>query len=442
MITYYKLILMQSKDKSITNLKKCKICGNTNLKKVLQLNEQYISATFVKSNANNKLTEIKTPLTLVLCSKDDNQNNCGLLQLYEITEPDLLYREYFYRSATSDTMRKDLKNVVDTVISIAKPENNDVIVDIGSNDCTLLNLYEENFSLVGFEPARNIKFIDEGKKIKIFPNYFNSNDYLKNFKKKAKVITSCAMFYDLSEPIQFVKNVEEILDDNGVWCVQISYLVSMLKYNNFYDICHEHLSYYSIESFERLIKKNKLKLFYAQTNAVNGGSVRLFVCKNSCNIYDLLKYSSELSELKKEERKYNLNDEKTYAEFEKSISQIKNKTNMFVDKINNSNQKVLALGASTKGNVLLQHFGLDKKKIPFISEKNPEKVGLKCLGSDIELISEEKARSLNPKAFIVLPWNFKDEIVKRENEYINNGGELMFPMPYPHVINKKGETKL
>ena len=211
---------------------------------------------------------------------------------------------------------------------------------------------------------------------------------------------------------------------------------------DFYDICHEHLSYYSIESFERLIKKNKLKLFYAQTNAVNGGSVRLFVCKNSCNIYDLLKYSSELSELKKEERKYNLNDEKTYAEFEKSISQIKNKTNMFVDKINNSNQKVLALGASTKGNVLLQHFGLDKKKIPFISEKNPEKVGLKCLGSDIELISEEKARSLNPKAFIVLPWNFKDEIVKRENEYINNGGELMFPMPYPHVINKKGETKL
>ena len=115
---------------------------------------------------------------------------------------------------------------------------------------------------------------------------------------------------------------------------------------------------------------------------------------------------------------------------------------IFVDKIIKSNQKVLALGASTKGNVLLQHFGLDKNKIPFISEKNPEKVGLKCLGSDIELISEEKARSLNPKAFIVLPWNFKDEIVKRESDYINDGGELMFPMPYPHVVNKKGETKL
>ncbi len=433
---------MQSKDNSITHLKKCKICGNTNLKKVLQLNEQYISATFVKSNLNNELTKIKTPLTLVLCSKDKNENNCGLLQLSEITEPDLLYREYFYRSATSDTMRNDLKNVVETTSSIVKLENNDMIVDIGSNDCTLLNFYGKKFNLVGFEPARNIKFIDKGNNIKIFPDYFNSNVYLKNFKKKAKAITSCAMFYDLSDPNKFVKNIEEILDDNGVWCVQISYLVSMLKYNNFYDICHEHLSYYSIESFERLLKKNKLKCFYAQTNAVNGGSIRLFVCKSSCNIYDLTKYTSELKKLKKEEEKYNLNDEKTYIEFQKNITKIKNITNMFVDKINGSNQKVLALGASTKGNILLQHFGLDKKKIPFISERNPEKVGLKCLGSDIELISEEKAREINPKAFVVLPWNFKDEIVKRESEYINNGGELMFPMPYPHVVSKKGEKKL
>ncbi len=433
---------MQSKDKSITHLKKCKICGNTNLKKVLQLNEQYISATFVKSNENNELTKIKTPLTLVLCSKNKNESNCGLLQLSEITEPDLLYREYFYRSATSETMRKDLKDVVDTVKSIVKPQSKDIIVDIGANDCTLLNFYEEDYTLVGFEPARNIKFIDEGKRIKIFPNYFNSNDYLKNFKKKAKVITSCAMFYDLSDPNQFVQNIEEILDNNGVWCVQISYLVSMLKYNNFYDICHEHLSYYSIESFEKLIKKNNLKCFFAQTNAVNGGSIRLFVCKNNCNIYDDPKYKNEFEKLREEENKYNLNEEKTYTEFQKSITKIKNKTNMFVDKINSSNQKVYALGASTKGNILLQHFGLDKKRIPFISERNPEKVGLKCLGSDIELISEEKARSLNPKAFIVLPWNFKEEIVRRESNYINNGGELMFPMPYPHIVNKKGETKL
>jgi len=433
---------MLSKNKNITYLKECKICGNTNLKEVLQLNEQYISATFVKSNVDNNLTEIKTPLTLVLCSREDNSNNCGLLQLLEITEPDLLYRQYFYRSATNDTMRTDLKDVVENVTKIVKPQSGDIIIDTGSNDCTLLNFYDKQLSLVGYEPAKNIKYIDEGKNIKIFSDYFNSDQFKKNFKHKAKIITSCAMFYDLVDPKKFTKDIEEILDDNGVWCVQISYLASMLRYNNFYDICHEHLSYYSINSFEYLLDKLNLKCFYAQTNAVNGGSIRLYVCKKSCNKYDIPEFTESLKKLKVEEEKYNLRSEKTFIDFQKNITEIKNKTNIFVDKILKSNQKVLALGASTKGNILLQHFGLDKSKIPFISERNPEKVGLKCLGSDIELVSEDKARSLNPKAFLVLPWNFKEEIVKRERKYLDEGGELMFPMPYPHVVSKKGEVKL
>jgi len=206
---------MHSKNKSITHLKKCKICNNTNLERVLQLNEQYISATFVKSNLNNDLTKIKTPLTLVLCAKKENEKNCGLLQLLEITEPDLLYREYFYRSSTSNTMKIDLEDVVNSIKDIVNLNSGDVIVDTGSNDCTLLNFYEKNLTLVGFEPARNINYIDKGKNIKIFQNYFNSNEYKQIFKNKAKVITSCAMFYDLAEPKEFVKNIVEILNDDG-----------------------------------------------------------------------------------------------------------------------------------------------------------------------------------------------------------------------------------
>ena len=151
---------MQTQIENISFLKKCKICGNTNLKNVLFINEQYISATFVKTNKDDNLTKIRTPLTLVLCSQNEKQDNCGLLQLLEITEPDLLYRQYFYRSATNDTMRKDLKDVVDKVNEIVNIQNNDIVVDIGSNDCTLLNFYKNNLQLVGFEPAQNIKFID------------------------------------------------------------------------------------------------------------------------------------------------------------------------------------------------------------------------------------------------------------------------------------------
>ena len=429
-------------NQNISKQKQCKLCGNSDLKEVIKIDEQYISATFVKSNENNALTKIKTPLTLILCDKSENQNNCGLLQLLEITEPDLLYKQYFYRSATNDTMRIDLKQVVEQSLSIASPKPKDSIIDIGSNDCTLLNFYNGDFNLVGFEPAENIKYIDNNKNIKIFQNYFNAEDFNKNFKTKAKIITSCAMFYDLADPIKFVADIERVMDDDGIWCCQISYLTSMIKFNNFYDICHEHLSYYSIKSFEYLLKKLNLKLFYAETNAVNGGSIRLFVCKNECKKYDNHKFLNSLAVLKDEEKKYNLEEIDTFKNYQKIITNIKDKTNKFVDEIINSNKKVLALGASTKGNILLQHFGLNKNRIPFISERNPNKVGLKCLGSDIELISEEKARKINPEAFIVLPWNFKDEIVNREKEYINNGGQLMFAMPYPHVVTKKGEIKL
>ena len=424
-------------------LDKCKVCGNQDLIKVLTLDEQYLSPTFVLSNKNNELAEIKTPLTLVLCDKNKNKNNCGLLQLKEITEPDYLYKEYFYRTATNDTMRKDLRELVEQVLEISNPESEDIVVDIGANDCTMLNFYEEKFNLVGFEPARNIKFVDNGKKIKLINNYFNSKNFKDIFaNKKAKVITSCAMFYDLENPIQFVNDIEEILDDEGIWCCQISYLDSMIRYNNFYDICHEHLSYYSLESFEYLINKQGLKLFYAETNEVNGGSVRLYICKKNSKKYDKEVFSKKLNDLRKKEKMLNLTSVETYLDFENIVNDLKSKTIKFVDKIIKNKKKVLALGASTKGNIILQHFGLTKDKIPYISERNPEKVGLKCLGSDIELISEEKAREINPEAFIVLPWNFKKEIVKRERKYLDDGGKLMFVMPFPHVVTKDGEIKL
>lgn len=179
-----------------------------------------------------------------------------------------------------------------------------------------------------------------------------------------------------------------------------------------------------------------------ETNSVNGGSVRLYVCKKNSNKYDKTNFIKKIDELKKEEKKLELTNSKTFFDFEKTINKLKSKTVKFVNEIHKKNKAVLALGASTKGNIVLQHFGLTKEKIPYISERNPDKVGLRCLGSDIELISEEKARTINPAAFIVLPWNFKREIVEREKKYLDNGGKLMFVMPYPHVVTKSGEIKL
>jgi len=433
---------MLSTNNKISYLESCKICGNKKLKKVLKLNEQYISATFVKSNVGNDLKKIKTHLNLSLCVQDGNLNNCGHLQLNEIINPDILYRNYFYRSSTNDTMKKDLKNVVDSVLEIVRPVPNDIIVDIGSNDCTLLNYYQKELKLVGFEPAKNIKFIDEGKNIKIFANYFNAHNFVENFDKKAKIITSCAMFYDLHDPKKFVNDIKSILDEDGIWCVQVSYLLLMVKNLNFYDICHEHLSYYSIYSFEKLMGQFDLKVFYAETNHVNGGSIRFYVCKSHCKKYEKKEYQNQLSKLREDEGKYHLNQVSTFLNFQKKIDELKYKINSYIDNVLKEKGTVIALGASTKGNILLQHFGLEKNKIPFISERNQAKVGLRCLGTDIELISEERARNLKPEVMLVLPWYFKEEIIIREKEYLEEGGKLMFPMPYPHIVTKKTEIKI
>lgn len=426
----------------INYLKKCKICDNDDLIEVLVLSEQYLSPCFVKSNDTSDLKEIKTPLSLMLCSLEKNNEACGHLQLLQEVDADILYRKYFYRSATSQTMKIDLKDVVEKVSSLITLKSNDVVVDIGSNDNTLLNFYRENCQFVGFEPARNINHIDEGKNIKVISNYFNATEFKKFYSDKVKIVTSCAMFYDLSEPKKFVNDINDILDEDGLWCVQISYLLSMIKNVNFYDICHEHLSYYSLKVFERLIDEFNLKVFDAELNAVNGGSIRIYVCKKNNNKFENQERLDNLNNIRKEEAKFKLDHKETFYEYQKIIDNLKDKTNKYVNDIIKSGKKIIGLGASTKGNILLQHFGLEKDKIEFISEKNPYKVGLKCVGTDIELISEERARELNPCSMIVLPWYFKDEIVKREKEYINSGGELFFPMPYPHIVKSKGETKL
>lgn len=426
----------------ISYQKKCKLCGNKNLKKVINIEEQYLSATFVKSNHNNPLKKIKTPLTLILCSSDKKNKGCGLLQLYEIVKPDLLYRKYFYRSSTNNTMRKDLKDVTDRLTKIVKPKKSDLIVDIGSNDNTLLNFYNKKFEFIGFEPARNILKIKSENKIKVVKNYFNLKEFNKISNKKAKIISSCAMFYDLKNPKLFVKDIEKIIENDGVWCVQISYLLNMITNMNFYDICHEHLSYYSIDSFERLIKPFGLKIFLAETNAVNGGSIRFYVCKKECKIYDKNIYFKKFQRLKKIEKKYKLKSKRTYFEFEKQINNLKNITKKYIEKNIDNNKKIVGLGASTKGNILLQHFGLNKKYIPYISEINKFKIGLRCIGTDIKLISEKEMNFYKPDIKLVLPWYFKTEIINRENKFLNRGGTLYFPMPYPHIVTLKKEKKI
>ena len=418
---------------------RCRICDSTDLTEVIYIEEQHLSPTFVTTNKGNELSDIKVSQTLVLCDKNKNPDNCGLLQLKETVKPDLLYKQYFYRSAVSDTMRRDLHDVVEDVISRVTLNENDLVIDIGANDCTMLSYFPDNLKRVGVEPAENIDWTDVHDSITVVNDYFSRRSVVRATRdQKAKIFTSCAMFYDLDDPNSFVADVKSTLHDEGVWCIQLSYLPLMLINTNFYDICNEHLEYYSLHVLNNLMNRNGLKIVDASTNHVNGGSARVFIK----HIDSPDGETEALKGLLDQETRMDLYNPQTYIDFYDKIKNLRDKIkNSMVNEINKG-KLVLGLGASTKGNMLLQLFGITKQMLPYISERNPDKVGLRTLGTDIELISEEHARSLKPSCMLVLPWYFKEEIVKREQDYLESGGKLLFPMPYPHMVTKDGEQRV
>ncbi|MDP3764310.1 MAG: class I SAM-dependent methyltransferase [bacterium] len=421
------------------NIKKCRICGSGNLTPVLSLGKQYLSSSFVKDNSVEKMSQIKIPLTLLLCDRNRNNLACGLVQLRETVNRDLLYKNYFYRSAINPLMKKALKNIVNEVMEKVEFKKGDHILDIGCNDGTMLSYFPKKTVRIGIDPASNIDRSWLDKSISVETDYFSKEKAIKLSRGSLfKCVTSIAMFYDLDNPISFVNEVKSVLALGGVWCIQLSYLPTSLKTLNFYDICHEHLGYYSLGVISNLMSTQDLKIFDASLNSVNGGSLRVFISHKNDN----RPISVGLKKLYAAEKKMGLYSPETYKSFGAKIDNLKEITKDFILSEKKNGGLVTGLGASTKGNVLLQYFGINKKMLSFISERNSEKVGLRTLGTDMELISEERARELNPSAMLVLIWFFKDEIIKRERNYLKNGGKLFFPMPYPHIITKKGENQL
>jgi len=393
---------------------------------IVRIKPQFIASTFVKTNKNNPKAKIKIPMTLALCKK------CGLVQLLETVNPDLLYENYFYRSNVSHTMNRDLQNVVDDVLSQADSKKGDYVLDIGCNDGLMLKMFPKELKRVGIDPAKNIDWSNLDKSITIINDYFPSQ---KLRKYKFKVITTTAMFYDLDNPNTAVSQIKRILAKEGVLCIQVSYLYDTIRDMNFYDICHEHLEYYSLKTLSYLMERNGMEVFDASTNFVNGGSLRMMVAHRQAK----RPKSANLEYLLLKEKVLQLESPQTYDTFSKLIEINTKRIKKYIE-----NQKglVIGLGASTKGNVMLQLCGIGKKMLPYISERNSFKVGLRTLGTDMLLISEEKARRLAPDCMFVIPWNFKAEILEREKKYVRKGGKLLFIMPYPYVIDKNGETRL
>jgi len=416
-------------------IKKCRICKSRKLKIIIDLNNQYIQGSFIKKNYPKPYLK-KIPLQLVLCQK------CSLVQLLHTTNKEILYKNYWYESGINKTMRMHLKDLVSNLCRIKKNEIKKIkVLDIGCNDGTLLNFYPKAVEKFGIDPSNIAKKIDK-KKFKIINDFFPPRKKnLKDLKIKFDLITSIAMFYDLDNPNLFVKNIKRYLKNDGVWVLELSYLIDMLKLNSFDTICHEHLEYYSLSSLNYLMKHNGLKIFKVTKNKINGGSIRCFVTQDKNMMYDQKGNIIYLNRLLKNEQKLKIKNTKIYKKFMLNISKIKIKLKKIIENIKKNNKSIYVLGASTKGNTILQFLDINNKTIPFATEINSEKFGAKTIGSNIEIINEDIIKKNPPNYQLVLPWHFKKEIINREKNYLKNGGKLILPVPTIKIITKKNYLK-
>lgn len=417
-------------NKLIQEKKSCRVCGHKPLAPILSLGEIYVS-DFLDDSAVAR--QIKAPLDLVLC------DSCGLPQLRHTVSHESLYRNYWYRSGVNKTMAEELRDITETAEKIVSFREGDFVLDIGSNDSTLLRAYKtKKLNLVGFEPARNIvkKYGREGI-TKIFIDFFNQPAWEKEFPgKKAKIITAIAMFYDLEDPNAFVSDIVKCLDTEGLLVIQMAYLPSLLERNAFDGICHEHLAIYSLASLENLLKRHGLEIFDVELRDINEGSFRVYIRHQGGGrtFYILPGAEKRIGAIRALEEKINLQDKKVYEDFSRRVSEIKEKTVGFIENETAKGRKIFAYGASTKGNTLLQYFGLDNKLIVAAAERNPDKWGKKTVGTNIPIISEEEARKAKPDYFLVLPWHFLKEFMERERNFLKMGGKFIVPLPNFQII--------
>ena len=393
----------------IRKIKHCLLCKNKKIKKIFSLGNLFVSNFVNKKQINNG---IKSPLTLIYCPK------CTLLQLSHIAPQEIMYKRfYWYRSGVTKTMRKALKDIYKSSLKHIKLCKNDVVLDIGSNDGTLLKYYNKNIQTIGCEPAKNL--VSELKKncnyvLNDFWSYNKLNNILKKKKlKKPKIIMAIGMFYDLENPNKFIRDSALALDKKGIFIAQLMCLKSMIDKNDIGNICHEHIEFYSLKSLKYLFESNGLEIFRIEENDINGGSYRIFCRKLNKGSIELAK-ENVLTSVKK---------------FVKRVKKNKSITMKFINKEVRKGKKIFLYGASTKGNTLLQYYNLNNKIIPLAAERSPEKWNKFTIGTGIKIISEKRARKLNPDYFLVAPWAFIKEFVKRESAWLKKGGKFIVPFP-------------
>ncbi|HSF72430.1 class I SAM-dependent methyltransferase [Microcoleus sp. AT3-A2] len=411
--------------------KTCRVCGSSALTPVINLGEQYLQGSFVKPGKEEPPLR-KISLSLVRCDPTKDEKACGLLQMEHTVPPEVLYSAYWYRSGTNQTMRNHLQGITEEAASLIGKSNARVL-DIGCNDGTLLKCYPQNFIKFGVDPSDVAQEITGD--ITAIQDIFPSEELTKVLQgEKFDIITSIAMFYDLEDPVSFCKEIKKALAPGGLWVFEMSYMPSMLKMNSYDTICHEHLEYYSLAVLEYILKQADLKIVDAVLNDINGGSIRCYATHLDNFAFKKQEAVTRIKLLRQAEFDMELDTDKPYKNFQDRINVHKEQLVSLLKMLKKEGKSIHIYGASTKGNTILQWCGIDNRIIDVAAERNPDKYGAYTLGTDIPIVSEADSRAMKPDYYLVLPWHFKEEFLKREEEILKRGVGLIFPLPNVEII--------
>lgn len=404
-------------------IKKCRICGSEKLHTVVDLGNQKLTGVFPLLKDEEQVE--MAPLEMVKCVE-----GCGLVQLRHSCNPSSMYGDnYGYRSGLNSSMVRHLTDITGKIKDMISFSDNDIILDIGSNDGTLLKSYAlENVRYIGMDPsARKFrKYYTDN--ITVVEDFFSAERFMAVYGEsaKARVVTSIAMFYDLESPIDFAQNISDILDPEGVWVFEQSYLPFMVETKSFDTICQEHLEYYTLKQIVWILKEVGMKVVDVVFNDINGGSFRITAAKVESGFSEY----ENVSDILNDEINKGYDDVDVFEQFTQDIETVREQVITFLREKKNKGELVYGYGASTKGNVLLQYFGITEELLPAIAEVNTEKYGHVTPGTRIPIISEEQAKEDSPAYFFVLPWHFKENILEKNHDFMEKTGcHFVFPLP-------------
>ncbi len=420
---------------SLTTRTTCRICGSPELVPVLSLGEQYIAGAFAQPGGEQPVTR-RIPLELVRCDMTRNEDGCGLVQLRHTVPGSILYRSYWYRSGVNATMTRNLHGIAVRAEELVDLHPGDLVIDIGCNDGTLLDGYRApNLKYLGFDPSDVGRYAVE-KGYEVVRDFYSYEQLRRrHVDRKARIITSIAMFYDLEYPRAFVGEVAQALADDGVWVLELHYLPTMLDMNQFDAIVHEHLEYYSLAVIERLLAEAGLGVVDAELNDINGGSVRLFIRRAGAETLSEQR-TDALQQLRVREFEMALDSAEPYERFAAAAARVREGLASLCRQLVGEGKTIHVYGASTKGNTILQYAGIDSSLVPYAADRNPDKHGSETIGTRIPIISEEHSRELAPDYYLALPWHFMDEFLERESDFLDRGGQFIVPMPEVRVVSR------